>query len=49
MKNDKSKKKKESAESASCCYSVVDACGCVVGWYCCDGPDMTQCRFENRC
>ncbi|MEE4263546.1 MAG: hypothetical protein V2I56_12710 [Desulfobacteraceae bacterium] len=47
-KKDKQKKSDKSA-AKSCCYRVVDACGCVVGTYCCDGPDMSDCRFECFC
>lgn len=48
--DDKDKKKKSEKSSAkSCCYRVVDACGCVVGTYCCDGPDMSNCQFESSC
>lgn len=42
MKNkDKNKKGSKSAKK-SCCYHVVDGCGCIVGSYCCEGPDMTK-------
>ena len=47
-KKDKKKKSDKSA-AKSCCYHVVDGCGCVVGTYCCDGPDMSKCRFESCC
>ena len=33
----------------SCCYRVVDGCGCVVGTACCDGPDMSGCRISSCC
>jgi len=48
---DKKDKNKQSDKSAakSCCYYVVDDCGCVVGTYCCDSPDMSNCQFESRC
>jgi hypothetical protein len=39
-------KNKESTEK-SCCYCVVDGCGCVVGSYCCDDSDMSNCTFET--
>jgi hypothetical protein len=46
--DDKDKKKKGDQSAAqSCCYHVVDGCGCVVGTYCCEGPDMSNCRFES--
>ena len=47
-KKDKKKKSDKSA-AKSCCYYVVDACGCVVGTYCCDSSDMSSCRFESCC
>jgi hypothetical protein len=47
-KKDKKKKIDKSA-AKSCCYYVVDACGCVVGTYCCDSPEMSSCRFESCC
>jgi hypothetical protein len=47
-KKDK-KKKSEKSAAKSCCYHVVDGCGCIVGIYCCEGPDMSNCRFESRC
>ena len=28
---------------------VIDDCGCVVGRYCCDDSDMSNCRFESCC
>jgi hypothetical protein len=49
MKKEKKKAIKDTAESSSCCYRVVDNCGCVVGWYCCDSPEMSHCRFESSC
>jgi hypothetical protein len=48
--DDKDKKKKGDQSAAkACCYHVVDGCGCIVGTYCCDGPDMSKCRFESCC
>ena len=48
--DDKDKKKKGDQSAAkSCCYHVVDGCGCIVGRYCCDGPYMSKCRFESYC
>ncbi len=48
--DDKGKKKKgEQSAEKSCCYQVVDGCGCIVGTYCCDGPDMKSCEFQSRC
>ena len=47
-KKDK-KKKSEKSAAKSCCYHVVDACGCVIGTYCCDSSDMSDCRFESCC
>ena len=48
--NDKDKNKKGDKSAAkSCCYRVVDSFGCVIGTYCCDGPDMSSCRFESSC
>jgi len=44
----KDKKKKSGKSSAkSKCYYVVDGCGCTIGTYCCDGPDMSSCRFDK--
>ena len=49
MAKKEKKKKSDKSAATSCCYHVVDGCGCVVGTYCCDGPDMANCRFESCC
>ena len=45
MSDKKKKRNKEKASASPCCYHVVDGCGCIVGSYCCDGSDMSDCRF----
>jgi hypothetical protein len=40
------KKKSDKSADRSYCYHVVN--GFIVGTYCCDGPDMSNCRFESR-
>ena len=49
MSNEHQTSEADRSAAKSCCYHVVDACGCVVGTYCCDGPDMKKCRFESCC
>jgi hypothetical protein len=49
MSKKDNKKKSDKSAAKSCCYYVVDACGCVVGTYCCDGSEMSSCRFESCC
>ena len=43
------KKQNEKSKINSCCYRVIDSCGCVIGSYCCDSQDMSNCRFEKYC
>jgi hypothetical protein len=43
------KEKSDKSSAKSCCYHVINDCGCVVGRYCCDDSDMTNCRFESCC
>jgi hypothetical protein len=49
MDNNYKNKKSDEPVAKSCCYHVVDGCDCVVGTYCCDGPDVSNCRFESSC
>jgi len=49
MKNKEKKSRKVKHSEKSCCFNVVDACGCIVGTYCCDGPDMKSCSYESIC
>jgi hypothetical protein len=49
MKHKDKEKKSDKSAVKSCCYHVVDSCGCIVGTYCCEGSDMSNCRFDSCC
>lgn len=49
MKDKDKKKKNGKSDLKANCYHVIDDCGCKVGSYCCEGPDMSECSFYKCC
>ena len=49
MKDKDKKQKSSKSDVKSNCYHVIDACGCKVGSYCCEGSDMSKCSFHKCC